>query len=84
VTDPVLARRARIRTAVKWGQRVGYGCFLAALVLFVVGAATGFPSGVATAVTILLVVGSIVLAPAIVFHYGIRAAEREEREQGRS
>jgi hypothetical protein len=84
VTDPVLARRARIRTAVTWGQRIGYGCFLAALVLFVVGAMTGFSPGVTAAITVLLVVGSLVLAPAIVFHYGIRAAERDEREQGRS
>jgi hypothetical protein len=82
MTDPVLARRARIRTAVTWGQRIGYGCFLAALVLFVVGAATGFSSSVTTAITVLLVVGSLVLAPAIVFHYGVRAAEREERDQG--
>ena len=82
MTDPVLARRARIRTAVTWGQRIGYGCFLAALVLFVIGAAAGFSPGVTAAITTLLVVGSLVLAPAIVFHYGIRAAEREEREPG--
>jgi hypothetical protein len=29
------------------------------------------------------VVGSIVLAPAIVFGYAVKAAERDDREQGR-
>ena len=31
-----------------------------------------------------LVVGSIVLAPAIVFGYAVKAAERDDREQGRT
>jgi hypothetical protein len=82
--DGVLARRARIATLVSWGQRVGYGCFGAAIVLFVVGALTGFPRWLTTTLTVLLFAGSIVLAPAIVFHYGLRAAEREERERGQT
>jgi hypothetical protein len=82
-TDPVLVRRGRIATAVSWGQRVGYGCFALAVVLFVVGAATGFPAWSTATITGLLVVGSLVLAPAIVFHYGLRAAEREDRDAGR-
>lgn len=81
--DPVLARRRAIATAVRWGHRAGYGCFGLAVVLFVVGAVTGFPAVVTASITVLLVVGSLVLAPAIVFHYGLRAAEREERERGR-
>lgn len=80
--DPVFARRRRIAALVSWGQRVGYGCFLAAIALFVVGAVTGFPAWLTATVTALLVGGSVVLAPAIVFHYGLKAAEREEREPG--
>lgn len=80
--DPVLDRRRRIATAVRWGQRVGYGCFGAAMALFVAGAATGFTSAVTATITGLLFAGSLVLAPSIVFHYGLRAAEREEREAG--
>lgn len=82
--DPVLDRRRRIATAVRWGQRIGYGCFGLALVLFGVGAATGFPAAVTTSITVLLVVGSLVLAPAIVFHYGLRAAEREDADRRRA
>jgi hypothetical protein len=52
-------------------------------VLFFVGLATGFDGGIATAIVAALLVGGAALIPAIVFGYGVRAAEREEREQGR-
>ncbi len=76
--DPVLERRAQIAKLVSAGQRVGYGLFGLALVLFVVGLAAGFGNGVATIITGCLVVGSLILAPAIVFGYGIKAAERAD------
>lgn len=81
--DPVLARRARIKHAVDVGQRVGYALFLVAIVAFVAGFATGFPGPTVTVIVVSLVVGSLILAPAIVFGYGVRAAEREDREQQR-
>lgn len=77
--DPVLARRARIARVVAIGKRVGWGLFTAAVVLFAAGFVAGFTAGLATAIAACLVVGSIVLAPAIVFGYGVRAAEREDR-----
>ena len=80
--DPVRARRARIARLVAVGQRLGYGLFLAAVVLFVVGAVIGFSEGLTTTIAACLIVGSVVLAPAIVFGYAVRAAEREDREQG--
>jgi hypothetical protein len=78
--DPVLARRARIARWVTIGQRVGYGLFAIACVAFVVGFAVGFEDWVTTLVVGAIVVGSIVLAPAIVFGYGVRAADRADRE----
>jgi membrane-bound ClpP family serine protease len=80
--DPVRERRARIAKLVQLGQRVGYGLFLAAIVLFVVGFATGFDGVVGSAIIGSLVVGSLVLAPAIVFGYAVKAAERDDRERG--
>jgi hypothetical protein len=77
--DPVRARRARIAQAVRAGKRVGYGLFLVAIVAFLGGVVTGFPKGVVTVVVASLAIGSAVLAPAIVFGYGVRAAEREDR-----
>jgi hypothetical protein len=82
VTDPVRERRARIARLVALGQRVGYGLFGLAVVLFVTGFVTGFSDGMASAIVASLVVGSVILAPAIVFHYAVRAAERDDRERG--
>jgi len=81
--DPVLARRARIGRLVQLGKRVGYGLFVVAIVAFVVGFFAGFDGAVRSLFILGIVIGSIVLAPAIVFGYGIKAAEREDRQQGR-
>jgi hypothetical protein len=81
--DPVLERRRRIARLVQVGQRSGYGLFGLAIVLFVIGLFAGFGGIVGSGIVAALVVGSIVLAPAIVFGYAVRAAEREDREQGR-
>ncbi len=79
--DPTLARRARIARLTRVGQRAGYGLFGAAIVVFAIGAATGFTAVEAGLVIACLVAGSVVLAPAIVFGYAVRAAEREDRER---
>ncbi|MDH3705331.1 MAG: hypothetical protein OES57_04655 [Acidimicrobiia bacterium] len=81
--DPVLVRRARIARLVGLGQRVGYLLFAAAVVLFVIGAVVDFSDGLVSVIVVCLVVGSIVLAPAIVFGYAVKAAEREDAEQQR-
>jgi hypothetical protein len=81
-SDPVRERRARIARVVVIGQRVGYGLFGIAVVAFVVGFAVGFSGAWVAVVVASIVVGSIVLAPAIVFGYAVKAAEREDRERG--
>jgi hypothetical protein len=78
--DPVLVRRARIARWVGLGKRVGYGLLLLAVVAFVVAAITGFPSGVVTVTVVALVAACIVLPAPIVLGYGLRAADREDRE----
>lgn len=82
--DPVLERRRRIAGLVRTGQRVGYGLFGLAIVLFVVGLVVGFGGVVTPGIVASIVVGSIVLAPAIVFGYAVKAAEREDRAEGRT
>ncbi|MGH9225354.1 MAG: hypothetical protein ACRD2W_16580 [Acidimicrobiales bacterium] len=76
--DPIRARRARMGRLAAGGKRAGYGLFLVAMVAFVAAAATDFPDALVTTVVAALVVGSVVLAPAIVIGYGVRAAERED------
>ena len=81
--DPVLARRARIARLCELGQRVGYGLFGLAVVVFVVGFVIGYSDFLVIVIVGSMGVGSVVLAPAIVFGYAVKAAEREDRELGR-
>jgi hypothetical protein len=80
--DPVRERRARIARWVSSGQRLGYGLFLAAIVLFIIGFAAGFDGWIGPAIVGCLIAGSLVLAPSIVFGYAVKAAERDDRERG--
>jgi hypothetical protein len=79
--DPVLRRREQIRRLTDLGQKVGYLLFGAAIVLFIAGFVTGFGSTVVTLIVACLILGSCVLAPAIVFAYAVKAADREDRER---
>ncbi len=82
-TDPVLARRATIAKLVSLGQRLGYALFGLSIVLFFVGLAVDYTTTLTTAIVACLVIGSLVLAPAIVFGYAVKAAERDDRAHGR-
>jgi hypothetical protein len=81
--DPILARRRRIARLADTGQRIGYTLFGVAVVAFVIGFFVGFRSAWVTLIVTCLAVGSILLAPAIVAGYAVKAAEREDRERGR-
>ena len=81
--DPVRAQRARIASWVSYGLRGGSLLFALAMVLFFAGLALRFTPGLVTVIVLCLFVGSAVLAPAIVFNYGVKAAERNDREAGR-
>jgi hypothetical protein len=79
--DPILERRARIRRFVSIAQRIGYGSMGLAVIVFVISTALGFP-GWTVAVTVAALAISIAVLPVpIVLSYGIRAAEREDRER---
>ncbi len=78
--DPILAKRARIRSAATFAQRVGYLLYGAATVLFFVGLVTSLSDAIVTTIIVLLVAASIVLAVAIQVGYAIRGAERHEEE----
>jgi hypothetical protein len=80
IDDPVLQRRARIARWVSLAKRVGYGLLLLAVVAFVVAAIAGFPSDVVTVTVVALIAACVVLPVPIVLGYGLRAAEREDRE----
>jgi hypothetical protein len=78
--DPVAERRARIARGVSIAKRIGYLLILVAVVAFIVAVGAGFPSW-AVVVTIASLVGACIVLPVpIVLGYGLRAAEREDRE----
>ena len=81
--DPVRMRRARIARAASTAQRIGYLLFALAVVMFFIGFFAGFTDGLVTAIVILMAVGSALLAPAIVAGYAVKAAERDDLENGR-
>jgi hypothetical protein len=82
-TDPVLVRRDRYERLANLGQQIGYLLLGIAIVAFVGGFATGFPSGAVTVTIIGLIGACFVLPPAIIAGYAVKAAEREDREAGR-
>ncbi|HKY67050.1 MAG TPA: hypothetical protein VJM49_11800 [Acidimicrobiales bacterium] len=80
--DPVLVRRRQMARGAEMAQRAGYALFALAVVLFLVGFAVGLTGGLVTAILVALGVGSVLLAPAIVVGYAVKAADREDRERG--
>jgi len=82
-SDPIVARRARIRRVVQIAQRLGYSALGLAVVLFAVGASDGFPGWSVVGTVTALVVSICVLPVPIVLGYGLRAAEREDAARSR-
>jgi hypothetical protein len=82
VTDPVRARRRQVALWTRRANRLGYLCFGIAIVTFVVGFIVSFNGTVSAIVVTSMIVGSALLAPAIVLGYAVKAAERDDRERG--
>jgi len=81
-TDPVRERRARIARLTLVANRVGYLFFAMAIALFVMAFVFGFKGPIVTAITVSMVLGSILLAPAIVLGYAVKAAEKDDIARG--
>lgn len=77
--DEVLLHRATLARWAALGKRVGYSLYGLAIVLFVVGFSAGYRTWMTTTIIAAMAIGGIILVPAIVLAYGIKAAEREER-----
>ena len=77
----LLVRRQQASLIANTGRKIGYSIFLLSLIIFAVGLTVEFNNLVAKTLTVLLIAGSVVLAPSILLHYAVRGAEREEKEQ---
>ena len=80
--DPVRRRRRQIQRVVIMASRSGYALLGLAVVGFFVALATEFNDTMATIVIVALIAASILLAPAIVLGYAVKAADRDDRERG--
>lgn len=78
--DPVLDRRHRLARWSSTGRRAGYGMYGLSLAAFAMGLATGFTTAPATIAVVALLAGSVLLLPSIIVGYGVRAADRADRE----
>ncbi len=80
--DPVRARRAKVAHWTLIANRVGYLLFALAIAVFVMAFAFSFNGTMVAIITTCMIAGSILLAPALVLGYGVKAAERDDREKG--
>ncbi len=80
--DPVRRRRATAERLARLASRTGYLLIGAAVVIFFVALATGFDATLATVITAALIAGCVLLAPAIIVSYAVKAAERDDLERG--
>ena len=80
--DPVRARRQQVAKYTLLANRIGYLFFAVAIATFVIGFAISFNGAVSAIVIGSVIAGSVLLAPAIVLGYAVKAAERDDRERG--
>lgn len=80
--DPVRVKRAKVAKYTLLANRIGYLFYALAIATFIIGFAVSFNGAVSAIVIGSLVIGSILLAPAIVLGYAVKAAERDDRERG--
>jgi hypothetical protein len=76
--DPILARRAQFSTAADWGKKLGYSLFGLAMVAFFVGLFTSFNDAWGWIMIGSLILGSVLLLPAIIIGYAVKAAYRDD------
>ena len=81
-SDPILVKRALISNWATRASRLGYSLFGVSIIAVVWGLTIEFTPNASRVASAGLIVGSIVLAPAILVQYSVKAAVRDERERG--
>ena len=78
--DPILVKRALISNWAKRATNVGYSLFGVSMIAVIWGVVVDFTPNTSRVATISLFGGCVVLAPAILVQYSVKAAVRDERE----
>jgi len=76
--DPILVKREKFSAAADWGKKIGYSLFGLAIVAFFVGLFTNFNDTWGWIVIGCLILGSVLLLPAIIIGYAVKAAYRDD------
>ena len=82
-SDPVLVKRALISNWAKRATNFGYLLFAISMLTVIWGLVIDFTPNVSRVASTSLIGGCIVLAPAILVQYSVKAAVRDERERER-
>lgn len=80
--DPVLVQRESIRKKVKLGKRVGYMFMSISIISMFLCIPLHWPAVLTITSMMTFVLACIILPLPIIFGYGIKAAEREDRKMG--
>ena len=80
--DPILIKRALISNWAKRATNFGYMLFGASMITVIWGSVVDFTPNISRIASATLIGGCIVLAPAILVQYSVKAAVRDERERG--
>jgi hypothetical protein len=81
--DPVRSRRQTIARLNDAANKLGYLLWAIAMGCFVTAFIIGFKGPLVTMVTACIIAGSVLLAPSIIVGYAVKAAERDDLENGR-
>ena len=77
--DPCPSESRTRRNIANIGKRLGYSCYFGALILFLINFYAPSSSLWTSLTVAAIIVGSVLLAPAIILGYAANAAEREEQ-----
>mgnify|MGYP001561201901 FL=1 len=80
--DPVKRQREMISAWTNRAKRIGYLCFGISIVTVGIGLIWQFTPLIGRIASMALVFGSVLLAPAIVMGYAVKAAERDDKLNG--
>ena len=80
--DPILVKRLAISQWAKRASRLGYSFFGISMIAVIWGLIVDFTPNTSRVASTCLIAGCVVLAPAILVQYSVKAADRDDKERG--
>ncbi len=80
--DPILVKRRIISQWAKRASRLGYSFFSVSMIAVIWGLIVDFTPNTSRVASTGLIAGCILLAPAILVQYSVKAADRDDKERG--